>query len=222
VADKLLSVATRGTGGVPEYVSKKLKDMGDGSYAEIVYLSPDPGVSIGTVELEAGEAHVGEVGGRTVMVSVEKTRPADTTAYTANDAVAATGAGNSWEFTVGRVATGSGLIVGAQFATDDANWVSRMELDLYDSDIATPLADNAEATRLYVNQAKFLGTIAFPAAAKKTTNSTAAEAVASMDRALGYKCAAASKIYGVLRTLDGDATPESGKKYRINLTVVQD
>lgn len=220
MADKFQSQNARSspTGGQSAAL-KRLRDMGDGTHAEVVALQASPGAAIGA--LEAGEAHIGEVGGRTVLVSVEKTRPSDTTGYTANDVVAGTGAANSWEFTVGRVATGSGLIVGAHFATDHAAWVGRLELDLYDSDIATPLADNVEATRLYVNQAKFLGTIAFPAPAKKTTNSTQAEAVGSLDRALGYKCAAVNKIYGVLRVLDAQ-TPTSASKFRINLTVVQD
>ncbi len=39
--------------------------------------------------LVAGEAHIGEVGGKTALVTDGFTRPADTTAYTAKDAVSA-------------------------------------------------------------------------------------------------------------------------------------
>jgi len=38
------------------------------------------------VRINAGEEHVGEVGGRLIFSSVTLTRPADTTAYTAKDA----------------------------------------------------------------------------------------------------------------------------------------
>lgn len=281
MADKLLPTIARDTATGPQSSAlRKLKDMGDGTFAEVVALGTVAGASQVVVEtasgagatvgavadaavttdangtlssklrgivkilgdvaasptantigdrlkalltgiiLAAGENHVGQVGGKGDVVSVEKTRPADTTAYTANDAVAATGAGNSWTFPVARVAAGSGFIVGAFFATDDATWVARMELDLYNADIATPLADNAEATRLYVDQSKFLGTIAFPAAAKKTTSSTQAEA-ANTDVRLGFKCAAGLNIYGVLRLLDAE-TPNNAGKFRINLIVTQD
>lgn len=202
MADELLPVGNSGN-------SKRLKDMGDSSFAEVV-----SGI------VAAGELHIGQVGGATVAVRVEKTRPADTAAYVANDAVnSSTSASTSWVFAVGRVATGSGVIVGAQLACDDTALVARFELDLYDADITT-IQDNAEATRLYANQGKFIQTIAFGAAAKKTTNSTQAES-AAVDVRIPFKCVGASSIYGALRILDAD-TPVSGAKYQVTLFAVQD
>jgi hypothetical protein len=160
------------------------------------------------------------VGGNTFgPLSVEKTRPADTNAYAANDAIAeSASAGTVWTFAVALASGGTGIIYQATIATDDATGVARLELDLY---AATPTAinDNAEATRLYVDQANYLGTISFPALAKKTTNSTQAEAVAQVQ--MPFKASGSVNLFGILRTLDA-FTPVSGKKYRVNLYGVQD
>ena len=178
--------------------SKKFRDMGDDTHAEVVHAA-----------------------GAVVVVRVEKTRPSDTTGYTANDAISeSTSAGTTWAFAVGRTAVGSGTIVGAQVATDDTACVVRYELDLYD-DTITAINDNVEATRLYANQGKFLQSITFPALAKKTTNSTQAEA-ANTDVRVPFKCVGSSSIYGILRTLDADASPVSQAKVRVSLAAVQD
>lgn len=169
--------------------------------------------------LPSGENHVGEIGGRMATVRVEKTRPNDTTAYAANDAVSeSASAGTNWGFAVGRTATGSGIVIGAYLACDDTALVARAELDLYD-DTITAINDNAEATRLYANQGKYIGTIAFPAAAKKTTGSTQAEA-ANEDVRIPFKCVGSSSIYGILRLLDAD-TPVANAKYQVTLRVAQ-
>lgn len=116
-------------------VLKKLKDMGDGTYAEVVSVSAtiETGdVEIGAVEIKdasgsnragidgsgnlqvltaATENHIGEVGGRNALVSATFTRPADTTAYAAGDLVAnSTTAGSvaPMSFTIGRLSSGSG------------------------------------------------------------------------------------------------------------------
>lgn len=174
-----------------------------------------------TVAMAAGELHLGQVGGASTQVRVEKTRPNDTNAYIANDAIAeSASAGTVWTFAVGRVATGSGVIVGALFGTDDVTWVARMELDLYDT-APTAINDNAEATRLYTNQGHFVGTLTFPAAAKHTANSTLNEASLT-GLNLPFKCAANSSIYGIVRTLDAVGSPIASKKYQLTLAVLQD
>jgi len=160
-------------------------------------------------------------GGFTFVVRVEKTRPADTNAYAANDAIAeSASAGTIWTFAVGRIATGTGTITVARVATDDSAAVVRYELDLYD-DTITAINDNAEATRLYANEGKYLGTITFPAIVKPTTNSTKAEAVVA-GLAMPFRCVGSSSIYGILRTLDADASPVSGAKVQVTLAGYQD
>lgn len=80
--------------------SKRLADMGDGTHAEVVKVGD-------------GEAHIGEVGGRTATPSATFTRPSNTTAYASGDLVAdSTTAGSvtplSW--TAARVAAGSFMV----------------------------------------------------------------------------------------------------------------
>ncbi len=218
MADKTIT-RYGGTPGVG--VPIKALDQGDGTYAEAIsVVDPIPAGTnnIGDVDvlsIAAGENHIGEVGGRSTVVSAEKTRPANTTGYTANDAIGDT---TNWAFAVGRTATGSGTIVAATVASDQAAETETLELDLYNAN-PTDIADNAEATRLYANQANFVGTVSFGVIAKKTANSnTATGEVTNLN--LPFKCSAASSIYGVLRT--SAFTPASGAKYRVNLSVLQD
>jgi hypothetical protein len=153
------------------------------------------------------------------IVRVEKTRPGDTNAYAINDAInESASAGSNWTFAVGRAVGGSGQIVAMLLATDQAANVARYELDLYDTN-PTAINDNAEATRLYANQGTYLGTITSGAAAKKTANSTASEALVGCN--VPFKCTAASlNIFGILRTLDA-FSPAASQKVQITLSVVQ-
>lgn len=174
----------------------------------------------GTI-LAAGEAHIGQVGGRSVRVRVEKTRPNDTNAYAANDAInESASAGSNWSFAVGRIAAGSGVIVGATIACDDiVTSLGTLELDLYD-DTITDINDNSEATRLYANQGKFIRTLVFPALAKKTANSDCVEAELN-GLNIPFKCVAGGLLDGVLRAVTG-FTPVANKKFTITLAVLQD
>lgn len=175
-------------------------------------------ITIGTA-LPAGEAHIGAAGGHRFSVRVEKTRPADTSGYANNDAIAeSTSAGTVWTFAVGRVANGSGVITQAVLTTDDTTDVTRIEIDLYSS-APTAINDNAEATQLYVNDATYIDTITFPTLVKPTANSTLARARTLVD--IPFVSDASGQIYGIVRKLDSD-TPASGAKYSIRLRGIQD
>lgn len=152
-------------------------------------------------------------------VVTEKTRPADTTAYAANDAIAeSTSAPTSWAFSIGRVNGGSGQIIAALFATDQATCTARLELDLYSTNVGN-YADNVEAAQTYTLFPTYLGTITAPNLAKKTGNSSVA--VAQVGLNIPFKCGAASTtIYGLMRTLDA-FTPASGQKVSVILEVIQ-
>ena len=162
-----------------------------------------------------GEASLGQVGGYVTVVRLEKTRPADTTAYAANDAICdSAGAGTVWTFPVARSGgPGSGVVTGVQAQTDDSATTAQLELDLYDDSI-TAINDNAEATRLYANKSKFLRTVLLPALAKKTTNSDMAEAYA--DVAIPFDAVDGTNLIGILRTLTA-FTPVSGAKYTVTI-----
>lgn len=193
---------------------------GDGFVPAMAIDQTTPGTTNG-VALTATEVHAGQVGGHTFHVSVEKTRPADTDAYAANDAIAeSSSAGTVWTFAIGRVNAGTGLILYAEVATDDTAAVVRYEVDLYKASV-TAINDNAEATRLYANQANYLGTITFPAIAKKTASSTQAEAATEVR--IPFACVSATQnVIGIVRTLDADASPVSGAKVRVTLSGIQD
>lgn len=205
-------------------------DHGDGTMSRPVDIKsalPAGTANIGDVDvltlpaIPAGESHVGQVGGAVVKVAVEKTRPADTNAYTANDALnESASAGTNWTFALGRLAAGSGLIVAAHILTDDVTWVSRMELSLFDANPAV-INDNAEATGLYANAALHMGRIAWPALSRHTANSTMNDA-AVWNLNIPYKCVAGGNIYGILRVLDAVAAPIASKKYTVILEALQD
>lgn len=161
-----------------------------------------------------------QVGGSTVMVAATVTRPADTAAYAANDAVAnATSAATLASVALGRVATGSGVIVGLTLQNSNAAATHRIEVDVY-ADTITAKNDNAEATRLAADKLKYVGTILLPALAKKTTNSDQTE-TANFDVRLPYKCVAGGLLYFVPRTLDAH-TPASATTYTFIFHAAQD
>lgn len=152
-------------------------------------------------------------------VYVTVTRPADTNAYAANDAIAnATSAATLASAALGRTATGTGLIVGLTLQNSNAAATHRVELDLYNASI-TAKNDNAEATRLAADKLKFIGTITLPALAKKTTNSDQTEASDFTIR-VPFQCAGSSTIYFVVRTLDAH-TPASGTTYTFGFHCAQ-
>lgn len=170
----------------------------------------------------AGENHVGAVGGHTVRVSGTKTRPDDTNAYAAYDAInESASAGTNWTFTgMARVSGGSGTIVDAILLCSDPALVARLEVDLYKAN-PTAINDNAEGTQLVGNNADYVGTVTFGAAAKPTTNSTVAKAVPATQIRVPFVCGASADLYGIVRTLDAD-TPIAQAVYLIIFKVYQD
>jgi hypothetical protein len=170
----------------------------------------------------AGEAHIGQVGGTTVPITANKTRPNDTNAYAANDAVnESTSAGTPWTFTgAARISGGSGLIIGVQAKCTDPAIVARFEVDLYTAAPAGAVNDNAEATQLVADIANFVGTIIVPALAKRTTNSTFAIA---RDNTIcqPFKTSGSANLFGIVRILDAD-TPIAQSVLYITLDIVQD
>ena len=177
--------------------------------------------NIGDVDIAtiaAGETHVGEVGGSMALVAASFTRPADTTAYTAKDAVSnSTSAPTVLTFTnLARVNAGSGYIVKARLITNQSTCIARFRLHLFHT-APTAINDNAAYTLLYTNAAIRLGYIDFPACQTEGSGSDAANAQNDTVR-LAFVCAAASRtIYGVLETIDA-FTPASAQQFYIELT----
>ena len=171
-------------------------------------------VTIGSA-LPAGEAHIGEVGGRKKVVTVEFTRPADTTAYAAKDVVCTTIAA-LLTFDLARVVGGSGTLTKLRLWTDQSTNVAIYRLHFYHT-APTAIADNAPFTLLWANRAKRSGFIDVGPCATEGTGSDAANAQ-NADVRLPFVCAAADRnLYAIVETLTA-FTPASAQQYFLAVT----
>ena len=135
---------------------------------------------------------LGSIGGQIEVATATITRPADTTAYTAKDAVSnSTSAPAALTFTgLARLAGGSGYIVKARLMTSQAACTAAFKLHLFNA-TPTPINDNAAYTLLYANAASRIGTIEFGACQTEGAGSTAANATlapGSGNVPLAFKC----------------------------------
>jgi hypothetical protein len=168
--------------------------------------------------LLAGELHLGEVGGNLIMVSTEFTRPADTTAYAANDVVSNSTSTTTMQAlaNAARVSGIGGYIVGARLTTDKKSITPRFRVHFYNTTGATLSADNAAWQHKYADISKRVGRLILPAmdTGADTTNSDMSVAE-DMTCHIPYTCAATS-VYWVLETLDA-FTPASGQKFSLSV-----
>lgn len=177
--------------------------------------------NIGDVDIAtiaAGETHVGEVGGKMAVVGVTLTRPADTTAYAAKDAVSdSTSAPTVLTFAnLARINAGSGYIVKARLMTNQSANIARFRLHLYHT-APTAINDNAAHALLWANRANRIGYIDFSACQTEGSGSDAANGVNDAVR-LSFVCASGSRaVYGLLETLDA-FTPASAQVLYVELT----
>jgi hypothetical protein len=161
---------------------------------------------------------LGQVGGHMEPVSATLTRPADTTAYAAKDAVSdSTSAPTVLTFSkLARVQGGSGYIVKARLMTNQSTNVARFRLHLYHT-APTAINDNAAHTLLWANRAARIGWIDFAACQTEGTGSDAANALNDTVR-LPFSCADTSRhLYGLLEAIDA-FTPASAQVFFIELT----
>lgn len=155
---------------------------------------------------------------RVVPVRFTITRPADTTAYAANDAVASSAsAPAAISFSAGRTATGTGYIKGLLLQCSNTAATEVISVDFYNAAV-TPINDNAEATRLIGDVNKFLGTATLGALAKPTANSTVAEA-ATYALNIPFQCDAGGLLYAIVRT--AAYTPVSAEVFNFTAFVEQ-
>lgn len=174
-----------------------------------------------TVTLAATESHLGFVGLKTAEVAATFARPADTTAYTAKDAVTnSTSSPSVMTFTNAcRVAGGCGSITKARLFVDSATAMlgAVLRLHLYHT-APTAINDNAAFTLLYANRDKRIGYIDFPALATEGTGSDSSAAL-WIDMPMAYCCAAADRnLYGLLEITTPGAAPASGQNIWVSLT----
>lgn len=153
--------------------------------------------------------------------SVEITRPANTTPYTALDAIASSStAPVIISFTNALATAGrTGFVMNAWIATDQAANTARYRLHLFTGTV-TPINDNAVYTLLYANTSKRIGQIDFQACNTEAGGSTMAQSLNTTIR-LGFKLPPnVTTVYGLLETLDA-FTPASGQKFYLLLTIMQ-
>jgi hypothetical protein len=186
-----------------------------------LYVVMDDGNIYNSVLSVAGENHIGKIGGEENSVGVELTRPADTTAYTALDAISDSTSSPTVVFTFTNLSRTNGVggyIVKALLLTDQKTCTSRFRLHLFDT-APTAINDNSPYLSLYANKATKLGTIDFFAVATEDpTNSTGASTQRDDIRLKYLPTGSSRTIYGLLETLDA-FTPASGQKIYIKLSV---
>jgi hypothetical protein len=156
--------------------------------------------------------------GNTVKIKGAFTRPANTTAYLANQAVNnSTSAPAAISFTgVARLKGGSGYITTAKIQTDQGANVARFRLHLFTQATPTLPVDGAAYTLKWADRAIYVGCITFAAAATEGAGSDTAYAIAN-NIMLGYVADPAdANLYGLLETLDG-FTPGNAQNFDIEL-----
>lgn len=172
-------------------------------------LTVDGTVTVGAIT--AGETHIGEVGGKTAVVSAT---PVLTVAgaYSANDFVGTSATAISFANAV-RVSAGTGIIQAAVL-TDYALQSLPLELWLFDTAI-TPPNDNAAWTLTDAHAATCIGVIPFSTYYASALNSVSP----ASGLGIAFK-AVATTIYGVLVTR-GAPTYATGD-LTVRLVILQD
>jgi hypothetical protein len=208
----------------------------DGSGASVTVKSTDnggthtPHHNVDTIAnaLPAGEAHLGAVGGTTVTLTASYTRPADTTAYAAGDAVAdSTSAPTALSFAnAARVAAGSGVITGCTL-TDSANQATKGQFELWIFDASvTPTNDNAAMAMSDGDAAKAVAIFQFTTWFVGNAGSGASGNAVSVGTLAGgngraFKLASGTTLYGLMVARNA-YTPVSGEVFTFKLNVCQD
>lgn len=169
--------------------------------------------------------HAQPVSGMLVVKSVELTRPADTTAYAANDVVSDSTSATT-PLTIAGVARfngGSGYIVGMRLVTNLKSITPHIRVHLLSSIASlTVAADNVAYKAVYADIAKRIGSydLAALSTPADTTNSDLS-GVTDFTMRIPFICGAAvADIYVVLETLD-IFTPASGEKFTLFLDLDQ-
>lgn len=180
----------------------------------------------GSVGLAASEAHLGEVGGRTRVISATLTRPADTAAYAAGDAVTnSTSAPSVITFDdCARVANGSGVIVGVTMV-DSANQSTPGVFELWLFDTAfTADNDNSAFTPTDAECTTVVGIVPFALSYVGDATSGAGGNrvyIASNLNIPFQATGGGDSLYGAI-VVRNAYTPVSGETFTARLRILQD
>jgi hypothetical protein len=176
----------------------------------------------GTVGLVAGEAHIGEVSGRTVLATASFTRPADTTAYALGDLVAnSTTAGSvvQMQFTVSRIAAGSGMIRRLRLRkTGTSISAAAFRLHLFNASVTT-ITNGDNGAFSVSNCANYMGKVDLTCD-QVFTDGASGNAIPSVGSEINFALASGQVIYGLLEAR-GVYTPGSAEVFTLELEVLQ-
>lgn len=145
------------------------------------------------------------------MITASYTRPANTTAYAANDAVGESPAKILTFDKANRISRGSGLVHGAVCSTNNINMDGLLRLYLYE-DVAIAIADNEVFT---LNQVP-VGFIDFSGWTTEGTGSAIAIAIPTFNP-IFFTCADRA-LYGLCSSRTS-FTPTSGQVINFNLLI---
>jgi hypothetical protein len=166
-----------------------------------------------------------QVGGSTFISTATFTRPADTTAYAANDAVSnSTAATVAMNFGTQARSNGvhtnsSGLIIGARlYKSTTTVSAATFRLWLFNAAPTSPAADNAAFTWSASDKASRFGYIDF--VSPQATDGCDILAAPTLGN-LAFNVASGSSLYGLLQAT-GAYSPGSAEVFNIYLHVLQD
>jgi hypothetical protein len=199
-------------------VSKRLKDMGDGTYAEIVYAAGGGGGGGGGGALSAGEAHIGEVGGKTIITGASFTRPADTNAYAVGDLIAnstTAGSVSPMALAVGRIAQGTGMIRRARLKVSDTTWANAtVRAHFYKN---SPTVANGDNGAWSSSESEYLGCCDMVLDKSFSDPFVKGIGVPSAGSEINFDCAAGSQEMYALLEARTAVTPGSAKTFSLTV-----
>ena len=179
---------------------------------------------------DAGENHIGSVGGHTAVVSSTVTRPSNTTQYAiadliANSETAGSVTAMSWT-TAARVAAGSFMLRRARLYKDDDDvTAAQFRLHLFDSDPASTNPANGDNGAISLTNVldNHLGSIDFDMTASPDihTEGNMAIGVPIQGFEISVKLSSGRTIYGLLEAR-ATYTPASGEVFTAVLELLQD
>lgn len=197
-------------------------EQSDGNRVLRVVTEANPSGSTAAA-LGAGEAHIGSVGGHTARpAATQFTRPNDTTAYASGDLVAnSTTAGSvaALQFTVARVAAGSGVIRRAKIKKSGTGVTNAsFRLHLY---TAAPTPSNGDnGAWLTSGAANWLGALDVTVD-KVFSDGAAGTGTPLTGSDIAFALASGQVVYGLLEAR-GAYTPTAQETFDVLVEVLQD
>lgn len=158
-----------------------------------------------------------------VTIQVNKTRPADTTAYAAGDGIG-TSSSLVYSFDAGALGVPSGIIIGARLVRDaTTNTTVRFRALVYDTapTLSTD-ADNAAVPLTWANRSARRGWIDFsnPFTGDAASGNDCLDYVGVLANPQGIGFKTTDGIVRVILTTRDAFTPEASKNYTIELDIV--